>query len=102
MLSVLEVMVSNRREGGENSMVERGHTTVFKNGNEWEVRSLALMPLYTYIGKGYLQVSPWWGWILHDITLATSWASSRYVPHTSCPPKKSRPSAIRLYMAGTK
>jgi hypothetical protein len=50
MFSVLEVMVSNRREGGESSVVVRGHTTILKNGNEWKVRSLALIPLYTYIG----------------------------------------------------
>jgi hypothetical protein len=47
--------------------------------------SLALMPLGTYIGNSYLQVTPWWGWISHDTTLATSWASSRgrLGPYTS-------------------
>jgi hypothetical protein len=47
------------------------------SGNEWEVRSLALMSLGTYIGNGYLQVAPWWSWISHDTMLAASWASSK-------------------------
>jgi hypothetical protein len=39
--------------------------------------SLALKPLGTYVGNCYLQVTPWWGWISHDTTLASNWASSR-------------------------
>jgi hypothetical protein len=35
------------------------------------VRSLALMLVGTSIVIDYLQVSPWWGWISHDTTLAS-------------------------------
>ena len=38
------------REGGESSAVEEM--------SEWEVKPLALMPLGTYIGNGYLHVAP--------------------------------------------
>jgi hypothetical protein len=43
------------------------------------------MTLGTYICNGYLEMAPWWGWILHDTTLIASWARSRgrFGPYTS-------------------
>ena len=58
---MLELTVLNKRGGGESSVVERGHTIVLNKWNEWEERSLAMMSLGTYIGNGYLQMTPWWG-----------------------------------------
>ena len=82
-------MVLNRRERGGRRELDDGeeHTSVLNKENEWKVSSLALIPLSTYIGNGYLQVAPWWDWISHDTTLATSWALfGRFGPYTSWSP----------------
>ena len=58
--NILILMVSNRRERGGRRELDDGeeHTSVLNKENEWKVSSLALIPLSTYIGNGYLQVAP--------------------------------------------
>ena len=68
MSTILELAIPNKREREERAWRRRGNKLgICTSVNEWDVRSLGLMPLGTYIGNGYLHVNNRWGWISHDL-----------------------------------